>query len=246
MATGTGRRNNKLIFALSAAAAIIAYRRRNIQQENTEPPPPSPHTNAVGGPAARKRKSGAGIDREFAKRLVKLLPILIPSPFCKETFYLALVAALMIVRTLCDIWQIRNGTSIESAIITRNKKNFYKYLLRFMGAMVPIAFVNNLLKYGLNEIALCFRSRLTKHYYKEYLTGFTYYKMSNLDSRIGNPDQLLTQDIDKFATSLADLYSNVSKPILDISIYARKSRKISAVGAPRAACLPIWPRRESF
>ena len=31
---------------------------------------------------------------------------------------------------------------------------------------VPIAFVNNLLKYGLNEIALCFRSRLTKHYYK--------------------------------------------------------------------------------
>jgi len=56
--------------------------------------------------------------------------------------------------------------------------------------MVPIAFVNNLLKYGLNEIALCFRSRLTKHYYQQYLTGFTYYKMSNLDSRIGNPDQV--------------------------------------------------------
>ena len=74
--------------------------------------------------------------------------MLIPGPLCKETFYLALVAALMIVRTLCDIWQIRNGTSIESAIITRNKKGFFKYLLRFGFAMVPIACINNLLKYG--------------------------------------------------------------------------------------------------
>ena len=123
-------------------------------------------------------------------------------------------------------------------------------------------------RYGLNEIALSFRTRLTQHLYKvdadliaetypkaeamlfqEYLSGFTYYKLSNLDNRIGNPDQLLTQDVDKFATrldpyclfpsplpflfsclsplpicrlpthlrpSLADLYSNVSKPILDM------------------------------
>ncbi len=43
----------------------------------------------------------------FIARLLKLLPVLIPGPFCKETFYLALVAALMILRTLCDIWQVR-------------------------------------------------------------------------------------------------------------------------------------------
>ncbi|EKX51950.1 hypothetical protein GUITHDRAFT_84943 [Guillardia theta CCMP2712] len=163
-----------------------------------------------------------GIDRDFLRRLAKLLPILIPSPFCKESFYLFLVAVLMVVRTLCDVWQIRNGTSIETAIISRDKKAFRKYMLRFVGAMLPIAFVNNLLKYGLNEIALSFRTRLTQHLYKEYLSGFTYYKLSNLDNRIGNPDQLLTQDVDKFATSLADLYSNVSKPILDIAIYAKK------------------------
>jgi hypothetical protein len=113
-----------------------------------QPPPSSPHTGALEGPATRRRQAGAGIDGEFVKRLVKLLPVLIPGPLCKETFYLALVAALMIVRTLCDIWQIRNGTSIESAIITRNKKGFFKYLLRFGFAMVPIACINNLLKYG--------------------------------------------------------------------------------------------------
>lgn len=43
--------------------------------------------------------------------------------------------------------------------------------------------------------------------------------MSNLDNRIANADQLLTTDIDKFCESVTDLYSNISKPILDIFIY---------------------------
>lgn len=43
--------------------------------------------------------------------------------------------------------------------------------------------------------------------------------MSNLDNRISNVDQLLTTDIDKFCESVTDVYSNVSKPVLDIIIY---------------------------
>ena len=41
--------------------------------------------------------------------------------------------------------------------------------------------------------------------------GFTFYKMSNLDNRISNADQLLTQDVEKFCDSVAELYSNLSK-----------------------------------
>lgn len=33
---------------------------------------------------------------------------------------------------------------------------------------------------------------------------------------------MLTKDVEKFADSISDLYSNVSKPILDICIYALK------------------------
>ena len=35
--------------------------------------------------------------------------------------------------------------------------------------------------------------------------------MSNLDNRIANADQLLTQDVEKLCNSVADLYSNLSK-----------------------------------
>lgn len=41
--------------------------------------------------------------------------------------------------------------------------------------------------------------------------GYTYYKMGNLDNRIANPDQLLTQDVEKFCNSVVELYSNLSK-----------------------------------
>ena len=52
--------------------------------------------------------------------------------------------------------------------------------------------------------------------------------MSNLDSRIANPDQLLVTDVDKFCESCTELYSNISKPLLDIFIYVY--RLTSSIG----------------
>ena len=49
-----------------------------------------------------------------------------------------------------------------------------------------------------------------------------YYKICNLDNRIGNPDQRLTQDASKWADSLASLYINIFKPVLDMVFFSRK------------------------
>ncbi|KAL7841925.1 hypothetical protein SRHO_G00236140 [Serrasalmus rhombeus] len=57
----------------------------------------------------------------------------------------------------------------------------------------------------------------------------TFYKVSNVDNRIANPDQLLTQDVERFCNSVVDLYSNISKPLLDIIIYIFKLT--TAIGA---------------
>lgn len=44
-----------------------------------------------------------------------------------------------------------------------------------------------------------------------FCRGFTFYKMANLDNRIANADQLLTQDVEKFCDTLGELYSNICK-----------------------------------
>uniref|UniRef100_A0A8C7QNQ7 ATP-binding cassette, sub-family D (ALD), member 3a n=1 Tax=Oncorhynchus mykiss TaxID=8022 RepID=A0A8C7QNQ7_ONCMY len=105
----------------------------------------------------------------------------------------------------------------------------------FVTVHFQFALVNNLLKLGLNELKLKFRERLTKHLYDEYLKGYTYYKMGNLDNRIANADQLLTQDVEKFCNSVVDLYSNLidlllfTFPLLDIGLYIFKLT--SSIGA---------------
>ena len=47
----------------------------------------------------------------------------------------------------------------------------------------------------------------------------TFYALSALDDRIKNADQLITVDVSKFSNSLAELYSNLAKPVLDLFIY---------------------------
>ncbi|KAG1933863.1 ATP-binding cassette sub-family D member 3b isoform X1 [Pimephales promelas] len=182
-----------------------------------------------------RKTDKAAVDKVFFRRICHIMKILLPETFCKESGYLLLIAAMLMARTYCDVWVIRNGTMIESAIIGRSTTAFKRHLVNFITVMPFISLVNNFLKLGLNQLKLCFRVRLTNQLYNDYLTGFTYYQIGNLDNRIANPDQLITQDVEKFCNSVVDLYSNVSKPLLDILIYICKLN--SAIGTLGPACM---------
>lgn len=164
-------------------------------------------------------KVKAHVDGVFLKQLKFLLKIGVPGWLSPEAGFMALVAITLGARTCCDIWMIQNATLIENAIVTMDKGGFRMHLFKFFAAMPFIAVVNNLLKWSIGELKLRLRTRLTHYLYNEYLKGFTYYKMSNLDSRIANADQLLTTDVDKFCEMFTDMYSNICKPLLDILIY---------------------------
>ena len=59
----------------------------------------------------------------------------------------------------------------------------------------------------------------------------TFYALGNLDDRIKNADQMITVDVAKFSNSLAELYSNLAKPVLDMFIYNRQlSRNVGGEG----------------
>ncbi|KAK7158973.1 hypothetical protein R3I94_005343 [Phoxinus phoxinus] len=182
-----------------------------------------------------RKTDKAAVDKVFFRRICHIMTILLPETFCKESGYLLLIAAMLTARTYCDVWVIRNGTMIESAIIGRSTTAFKSHLVNFITVMPFISLVNNFLKLGLDQLKLCFRVRLTNQLYNDYLTGFTYYQIGNLDNRIANPDQLITQDVEKFCNSVVDLYSNVSKPLLDILIYICKLN--TAIGTLGPACL---------
>lgn len=70
-----------------------------------------------------------------------------------------------------------------------------------------------------NKLSIQFRTRLTTYIHNKYLTDMTFYAVGNLDDRIKNADQCITVDTMKFSNSLAELYSNLAKPVLDVFIY---------------------------
>ncbi|XP_057356422.1 ATP-binding cassette sub-family D member 3 isoform X3 [Manis pentadactyla] len=226
-------RNSSLAGAAFLLLCLLHKRRRALGLHGKKTGKPPLQNNEKEG-----KKERAVVDKVFFLRLARILKIMVPRTFCKETGYLVLIAVMLVSRTYCDVWMIQNGTLIESGIIGRSRKDFKRYLLNFIAAMPLISLVNNFLKFGLNELKLCFRVRLTKYLYEEYLQAFTYYKMGNLDNRIANPDQLLTQDVEKFCNSVVDLYSNLSKPFLDIVLYIFKLT--SAIGAQGPASMMAY------
>lgn len=167
----------------------------------------------------KPKEPKAHVNARFFRQLYQLLKIGIPSIVSSEFAFVLLIAGTLITKSFCDLWMINMSTLIESSILKMDKSLFKRRLLKFLTVLPMISIVNNVLKYSIYEMKLRLRTNITRSLLDQYLNGFIYYKMNNLDNRIANPDQLLTTDVDKFCESCTDLYSNLTKPLLDIIIY---------------------------
>ena len=81
------------------------------------------------------------------------------------------------------------------------------------------------------QLALLYRARLTRHVHKFYLSGTTFYALIALDDQIQNADHIIAVDIANFSNSLAEIYSNLAKPVLDVIMYSYTlSRSVGTEG----------------
>lgn len=77
-----------------------------------------------------------------------------------------------------------------------------------------------MIRYLQTKLAISFRTRMMRYVHDLYLDeGRNFYKVMNLDSRINGVDQFITSDVAQFCSALAALYSNISKPVLDMIVF---------------------------
>jgi ATP-binding cassette subfamily D (ALD) long-chain fatty acid import protein len=190
--------------------------------------------NRVQSSKARKR---VAVDKMFMKRFLNLLKIVIPGIKSKEFWMVLMHSFFLVFRTALSIKVAKLDGKIVSDLVKGNGKEFLLGICYWMAIAVPATYTNSMLTYLQNKLSLAFRSRLTNYIHERYLQDMTFYKIGNLDDRIKNADQCITQDVFKFCNSLSELYSNLAKPILDIIIYNIQLAK--SVGADGMITLAI-------
>jgi ATP-binding cassette, subfamily D (ALD), peroxisomal long-chain fatty acid import protein len=168
---------------------------------------------------AGQRKKRVEINLEFFKNLLRLLKIVIPGVKSKEARLLLSHTVFLVLRTLLSLYVASLDGRVVSALVKGRGRDFLLGLVWWMMVAVPATFTNSMLQYHQTKLALQYRTRLTSHIHQKYLDNMTFYTLSALDDRIKNADQLIAVDVSRFSNSLAELYSNLAKPTLDMLVY---------------------------
>ena len=155
---------------------------------------------------------------EFLRQFLKLLKILIPRIWCKEFGLLVLHSACLVMRTFLSIYTATLDGRVVKTVVERDLTKFVIRLLQWLGMALPATFTNSMLRYLESKLALAFRTRLVEYTYNLYFSSQVYYRVGNLDNRIVNADERLTEDLRLFSSSVSHLYSHLSKPLLDTFI----------------------------
>ncbi|KAF2479029.1 putative ABC transporter [Neohortaea acidophila] len=174
--------------------------------------------SATGGRPDATAKRRVELDREFFRNLAKLLRICIPGVWSREARLLLQHSFFLVTRTLLSLYIAKLDGQLVNNLVRGKAKRFLKLLVWWMLVAVPAVFTNSMLNWHQTTLALAYRTRLTNYIHDKYLNNMTFYTLSALDDRIKNADQLIVVDVSKFSNSLADLYSSLTKPVLDLAI----------------------------
>lgn len=187
------------------------------------------------GKAGRRKVE---LDRAFFRQLLRLIRIVVPGWRSPEARLLASHSVFLVVRTLLSLQIAAMDGALVKSLVGGQGGQFLRRLVWWMLMAVPATFTNSMLAYHQAALALRYRTRLTQHVHEQYLSQMTFYSLSALDDRIRNPDQLISVDVAKFASSLAELYGNLAKPLLDMTLYtAALARSVGSEGVVTMALL---------
>ena len=157
---------------------------------------------------------------------------MIPRAGCKESMTLVLLLVLLVCRTSMSVYVANLDGAVVRALVSADLKLFSRYLSIWCLISLPATYVNASIRYWQNKLYLSFRKRLAKYIHAHYLDKLTFFQVTQLDKRIQNADQRISADVSTFCRSLATLYTNLSKPLLDLIVFSRRLSGVMGMEAP--------------
>jgi ATP-binding cassette subfamily D (ALD) protein 2 len=104
-----------------------------------------------------KQQKSPGINKEFIIQLHKLVKLMLPGIWTKEVGLLSMHTLALATRTFLSIYVASMEGEIVKYIVRKDVKNFAIMLLKWLGVAVPATFINSVIRYLENKLALAFR-----------------------------------------------------------------------------------------
>ncbi|GAA5919481.1 hypothetical protein JCM1841_002224 [Sporobolomyces salmonicolor] len=173
-------------------------------------------------PTAAATAAKVGVNKEFFRQLGAIFRIIIPRVTSKEVWLIGAHTSFLLLRTYLSLLVAQLDGKLVGDLVSANGHGFLRGLLYWFLLAIPSVYTNSMIRFLQSKLALSFRTRLTRYVHDLYLDkNATFYKVVNLDARIGagGADQYVTTDIARFCETLSALYSNISKPALDLILF---------------------------
>ncbi|TFY74119.1 hypothetical protein EWM64_g9894 [Hericium alpestre] len=182
-------------------------------------------------PASAQNKPN--VDKSFLRQLSVLLRIAFPTWYCQETGLLLVHSAFLVLRTVLSVGVARLDGRIVRDLVSANGKGFLRGLGLWFLLAIPSTYTNSMIRHLQASLALRLRTRLTRYTHDLYLSSepfLRYYRVSG-EGGLEGVDQYITADVASWADSLAGLYGNVLKPMLDLTLFTSQlSRTLGVRG----------------
>lgn len=107
--------------------------------------------------ALQAQKKRIGLNVEFLFQLKRLIEIMIPKLWCRETTILGVHTMCLLSRTFLSFYVASVEGSIVKYIVRKDFRQFIIGLLKWFGIAIPATFINSMIRYLENKLALSFR-----------------------------------------------------------------------------------------
>ncbi|XP_031556621.1 ATP-binding cassette sub-family D member 4-like [Actinia tenebrosa] len=159
------------------------------------------------------------LDLLFFRRFLCCLKIIFPRWLSTTTLLFLILLGL----SLAEQMLIYNTGLIPSQFYevlgTRDKEDFRSLIVVSLSFIIGTALGKSLVQYVSNLSYVKWRSLLTRYLHKGYFNLDSYYNLNVLEQSIDNPDQRITQDVDRFCKQFSQIIASLIISPFTIAYY---------------------------
>lgn len=164
-----------------------------------------------------------GFDLLMFRRLWKIIRIIFPGWCSVPTGLFFLLLFLCFLEQFLAYHMGLISSKYYKVFGERNEQGFSYLTLKAFGLILAISTVISAKKYIDSILYITWRQLLCRALHRLYFSGISYYTLNVLDKTVDNPDQRMTQDVEKLSKTLSSITTKVIISPFQIGYYTYRA-----------------------